>query len=271
MAKKRAKGEIRFKIHGLPTDGGGKLVDAEVFARKVNQIVKALETADVEANGAEQHRYLISELKIGSAQIGFREVVRSTRGGRPEHSSIAALLDCTKAVSRSNFTAAVRYGELVEHVQKLSAGAADTFAYMEMGVPDDTPIRVDDFLNDQAKTLLKERAATVEKIAYYRGHAREAFDGTIKEADLRGDLPSVKLILTAGGKEIDCICKRMTVEHIREALDRRVWAEGIAIYTGKSQLPSRVELDKIVPLSSEADLSKWRGSLTPFTLSDWEQ
>lgn len=245
-------------------------MDAEVFARKVNAIVKALETADVEANGAEQHRYLISELKIGSAQIGFREVVKSTRA-RPDHSSIATLLNCTKAVSRSNFSVASKYGDLVEAVQRISAGADEQFAYIEMGIPDDTPIRVDEFLHSQAKAVLKERAATVAQIVHYRGQAREAFDGTIKEADLRGDLPSVKLILTAGGKEIDCICKRLTVDEIRAALDRRVWAEGIAVYNGRNALPSRVEIDKLDVLSSDADLSKWRGSLTPFALSDWEQ
>ena len=269
MAKKRAKGEIRFKIHGLPTDGGGKLVDAEVFARKVNAIVKALEAADEEANGAQQHRYLISELKIGSAQIGIREEARSTRT-RPEHSSIATLLDCTKAVSRSNYAAAVRYGDVLEAVQRISAGADDQFAYIEMGAPDDTPIRVDDFLYDQAKLMLKERASAVESIVYYRGHAREAFDGTIKAADLRGELPRVKLILTAGGKEIDCICKRLTDDQVREALNRRVWAEGIAVYNGKSALPSRIEIDKIAPLSADSDLTKWRGSLTAVPVTDWE-
>lgn len=123
---------------------------------------------------------------------------------------------------------------------------------------------------EQARSVIKERAARVEQVVYYRGHAREAFDGTIKAADLRGDLPRVTLILTAGGKEIDCICKRLTIDEIRVALDRRVWAEGIAVYSGKSALPSRVEIDKINLLSSEADLSKWRGSMTPFPLSEWE-
>lgn len=268
MAKKRTKGEIRFKIHGLQTDGGGKLVDAELFARKVNQIVKALGAADVEANGAERHRYLISDLKIGSAQIGFREVAKSTRAA-PEFSSIAALLDCTKAVSRSNFATASRYGEIVDAVRLISAGADDEYSYIEMGPPDDTPIRVDEFLHQQAKDVLKERAAALEKIVYYRGQAREAFDGVIKEVDLRGDLPRVKLVLTAGNKEIDCICKRLTVDQIRNALDRRVWAEGIAVYNGKNPLPSRVEIDKL-DLLADADLSKWSGALEPFTLSDWE-
>lgn len=139
-----------------------------------------------------------------------------------------------------------------------------------MGPPDDTPIRVDDFLYEQAKAVIKERAAAVERIVYYRGQAREAFDGTIKEADLRGDLPRVKLILTAGGKEIDCICKRLTVDEIRDALDRRVWAEGIAVYNGKNPLPSRMEIDKVSLLAGDPDLSRWRGALTPFEPSEWE-
>jgi hypothetical protein len=54
-------------------------VEADVFARKIRNVVTALKKADRVANGkgALPHAYFVSELKTGSAVVGLTEVPKA--------------------------------------------------------------------------------------------------------------------------------------------------------------------------------------------------
>jgi hypothetical protein len=78
--------------------------------------------------------------------------------------------------------------------------------------------------------------------------------------DLRGALPEVKLILIAGGKELDSVFRDIDIEHIRGALNRRVRVEGIAFYDGRAGLPSCIEGTSINLINEPGDFTRWRGA-----------
>jgi hypothetical protein len=105
---------------------------------------------------------------------------------------------------------------------------------------------------------------------WYKGTAHGEFDGEVRAVDLRGALPELKLILTAGGKQIDCVCRAIDIETIRMALNRRVRMSGAAIYDGTSGLPRRLEVTSISCVPEAGDMSVWKGSFMPFEATDWD-
>lgn len=108
-----------------------------------------------------------------------------------------------------------------------------------------------------------------EQQHWFSGAAIGTFDGFLHFVDLRGALPEIKLTLSAGGKQIDCVCRDDDVETIRGSLNKRVRITGRAIYDGRSGLPRRVEVISIAPVGEPADFTKWRGSFEPFTAPEW--
>ena len=69
------------------------------------------------------------------------------------------------------------------------------------------------------------------------------------------------MILTAGGKEIDCIFKRDDIPVLRENFERRAHVEAVAHYDGENLLPVRLDVKRITPISIDPDLDRWRGAL----------
>jgi hypothetical protein len=69
-----------------------------------------------------------------------------------------------------------------------------------------------------------------------------------------------KLILSAGGREIDCVMNKDCVPEARGSFDKRVVIEGTAHYDGVSQLTSRIDVRTIRIISDKADLLRWRGA-----------
>lgn len=122
--------------------------------------------------------------------------------------------------------------------------------------------------NQQKPTMLTYDHQLERK--WYKGTADGSFDGTVKAADLRGALPQITLVLTAGGAQLECICRADDIETIRSALDRRARVYGRAIYDGTGGLPRRVEVRKIEVASDNRDFTRWRGAFEPFELEpDW--
>jgi hypothetical protein len=100
-----------------------------------------------------------------------------------------------------------------------------------------------------------------ESERHFEGIAHGVFDGVLKELDSRGVLVRGKLILTAGGKEIDCIFKRDDIPILRENFERRARVEAVAHYDGENVLPARLDVKRITPINTNHDLGRWRGAL----------
>lgn len=263
-----ARGHVRLRIHGAH----GGAVSAAVFARKLGTLVKALKAADTVANGRVLHDYEIADLKPTSALVDLKEIpIPQFEKLASSTSAVPVLAECITAIQTGDVEATTTFGRCTDLIAALAVGAEKSFGYGELWVKPEDPVRVDTLLDDLAKTVIKAGRAKPEAAAtWFKGFAYGAFDGQVKEVDLRGAMPQVKLILSAGGKEIDCIFREFDIQQIKNVLDQRVRVEGKAIYDGKSGLPRRVEINAISAISSDVDFSKWRGSFEPFTPQDWD-
>jgi hypothetical protein len=161
----------------------------------------------------------------------------------------------------------MKFDGCVEQLGRLSRGSGKLFSHADLVVTGYDPVRVDDFFEAQVSRALSsaDTAATA-----FSGESFVAFDGEIKEVDLRGSVPRLKLILTAGRREIDCIYPNATVEELRLYLDRRVVVSGFGFFDGVSGLPIRLRIQSIVPVKKNGDVSRWRGTFTPFAIEEWE-
>ena len=99
---------------------------------------------------------------------------------------------------------------------------------------------------------------------YFSGVAIGEFEGILDYVDLRGSLPAIKLANMIGGSQIDCVCRNVDVEKIRQALKKRAVVTGRAIYDGSGPLPRRVEVFDIKLRNPADDFSRWKGSITNF-------
>lgn len=265
--------EITFTIRALDDAGGsdGKPVPADVFARKMQEILDALKEADRSVNSGVRHEFVITDLKKGSAEVTFAERPLPAFADVPVASSTVALNDCIGAIYRDDIASARRYDGVVQRVLRMSSGAGDKYAFIEVSKSRAVPYRADRSFHDQALRISEELKITTEKRVpkLFRGSVTEGFDGSILEVDLRSKVRRCKLVLSDGTKEIDCDFVDFTTDEIREVLDCRVWAEGIAIYNGESGLPVRFEIRTVRPIKPQGDITKWRGAVEVRDGNDW--
>jgi hypothetical protein len=252
--------EAVFVVHGLHVDA--RSVRADVFARKLQTLIGGLRDADRFANGKPGFVYMISALGTGSASVTIRQKQRSH--GRPQHSGIAVYEEVASAIYNGDRSIA-RYPErLVYRVQQLSQGVLRSFSHAELAFADDNVIRIDDFMERQSEAahnvLLSGPEAPPDR--FYRGRAIGSFDGQLEEIDNRGLILRGKLILSAGGVEIDCVMNKDRVPEARDAFDKRVIIDGTAHYDGDQQLPTRIDVATIRIVGDRPDLLRWRGAFT---------
>ncbi|MDG5496967.1 MULTISPECIES: hypothetical protein [Azospirillaceae] len=264
MADQLQSGQIKLRVHGAPDTNSR--VRAAVFARQLAALVKALETADRIANGGMRFDYVIAELKNESASATLTEVVMSKR---PRQKSGADVLGATIAgIGDLDRAVLEQYGACLPHIAAIARGVAEEFSHTDLSIGGFKPFRVDDFFLKQV--VRAQTIATPKPQRLYRGVAIGTFDGTIKEVDLRGDTPRLKLILRAGGREIDCVYVGATSEQIREILDRRVSVEGRAHYNGTSGLPERIEILHYKEVKPRPDMLRWQGRFNNLIAADWD-
>jgi hypothetical protein len=271
------RGEIRFRVHG--PDTATDEVTAAVFSRQLGTLYRALRAADRAINGRLIHDYVIANLSTSTPTALLSErPIRKFRDHLPiSHSGIDALADCIDAITVGAEERANRYQSCVKQVAKFAR-----IGYSELWTGEESVFRVDPFLTERAKAIVESRPMVeyatpplltheaVQQRQWYKGAADGSFDGTVKVADMRGALPLITLVLTAGGAEIECVCRESDKDDIRSALDRRARVHGRAIYDGTSGLPRRVEVRKIEVVNGNRDFTRWRGAFEPFDLeADW--
>jgi len=247
--------EITLDLHGLDADN--RIVRASVFAQKFRQLLAALGIADKLANGKPGFDYVITELRIGSASVTVREKQR--RRERPSFSSIRYFEDTASAVYNGDRTLERLPPGLVRSVQKLSNGVEKKFSHAEIAFADNV-IRIEDFLQHQAEVAYE--LATLPELKrsnqFYRGIANGSFDGILKEIDARGTMLRGKLVLSAGGLEIDCVMNKERVRQAGESFDKRVIVQGAAHYDGVSQISARIDVREIKIIGDAGNLLRWR-------------
>ncbi|MCJ2063507.1 hypothetical protein MKK63_12400 [Methylobacterium sp. J-088] len=249
--------EATLTIHGLQAHN--EAVDGEVFAEKLKAFLTALAIADVSANGARRHRYMISALAKNTATASFREHLVSN--GPPPLSSVDYYRDGLGKIQRGDPSAKDLPKNFVKQVALLNRGVGKNFDFGEIKFSKSDIVRIDDLMRHQAVTLLNqiERAEKSTR-SYYKGQAFVNFDGVLKAVDLRGEIKTAYLILTAGGRQIDCVITNLDSEQLRDALDKRAIIGGLALYRGDSGLPSRIDVRAARVITEKRNLSRWRGA-----------
>jgi hypothetical protein len=257
-------GELTFSLYGVDPDNG--LVRADVFAHKLLTFLDILKISDKQQNEKSCHEYLIVSLESGSAKASLRErPVRYKKQRRIPGSSVRSAAATVSAVAEGRALGPdqIPY-RILRGLESLTKDAGTTFAHGEIQFEAAEVIRIDDYLAQRTAQLLRrlrDEQETAPK--YFIGTAYTGFDGVLKELDARGQLLRGKLILTAGGKEIDCIFDRqeIPIEKLRIVFDSRARIEGLASYSGDSPLPERVRVKQVAPIKVGADLLKWKGAL----------
>lgn len=269
MATILKTGKAVITIHATREDGvPDQFVSAALFKLKLSAFLAALKEADVEMNAVQRRSFYVSRLTTGSAEIELRE---STPDVNPQSSAFSALSGCAQAINDGDIVRLKKRPRSVQRIGNLSSGAGKKFSHITFSLDEQPPIRIDCFFNRQAKRMRLEINDDAVDTPFYRGVSEEVFDGVVKEIDLRGRAPLCKLILSGSGMEIDCTFYNFTTEGIREALDRRAWVSGKAIYDGLSGLPARLEITSLQPIGATGDPRRWLGSLKPYEEEDWTE
>jgi hypothetical protein len=249
-----------------------ELVSAAVFAAKLTSLIKAIQQADRAINhGVIVHDYKIAKLKSSSPTVLLSEVPLPKFEDRYDiEPAIPAMGACLEAVIAGETDRARQFGNCAAVLSRLAAGSVKTFGYAEVWTGPKQVYRVDSFLHDRATAVV--HPAKVHEAAndqWFKGAVFGSFDGEVRVVDTRGELPEIKLILSAGHQEIDCVCRADQIELVAASINKRVRIFGRAIYDGTSGLPRRVEVSNFEPVASGVEFSKWKGAFRPFEPSPW--
>tara|TARA_R110000787_G_scaffold137458_10_gene250479 strand:+ start:13129 stop:13938 length:810 start_codon:yes stop_codon:yes gene_type:complete len=251
--------QIEIKLFGLQLEGSGD-VRADVFAKKLGSLVKALKAADRQCHGHKTYEYFITDLEYGSAYAAVAERPYSTRQV-PQQSSVRTIQTAAARVRDGQGIPKDTHPTIANVLAKLGNGAEKAFSHGEIGIKGqaDTVIRVDKFFDKKADRAFADFKSPSNVIGLFAGVAFGTFDGELKEVDLRGTVARAKLILNVGGKEIDCTCNSVSVDNLRDALNQRVTVSALAHYNGLDRLPEQIEIKRIDLLGQVGSLRKWRG------------
>lgn len=254
--------ELTLTLHGLDTFQHE--VDAMVFARKLAAFLRGIKHSDSAANGGKtRHKLLLTDLRKNTATASVREqmVVK----GPLAASGMAYYSRAVDAIYNKRPEARALPIVLLNDIVSLNRGAGHSFAFGELKSNLGQLIRIDDYLARTVESLIIERA-TADQVAEiaersFSGIAYGSYDGVLKAVDLRGDVKKGKLVLTAGGREIECTLNALTTPELQTALDSRVMAYGRAHYEKSSGLPVRLDVTKAEPVVAQpSNLAGWKGA-----------
>jgi len=250
-------GEITLTIHGLDADNGK--VRADAFIEKFRALLRSLKLADRQVNEKRSHEYVIVGLETASAHASLRE--KQIRTAVPA-SSVEYVSAVVEAVYNGDRNVQRFPKQIVAALKPLANGVGTRFSHGELKFPGGTVVRIDDYLEKQIdKAIRRTKGEATEEHRNFEGVAFETLDGIVKEMDARGSLVRGKLVLTVGGKELDCIFRTEDMEVLRTSFDKRARIEGIAHYDGVSLLPVRVDVRRIELIKEDGDLLKWKQAL----------
>ncbi len=252
MTRDRA---ISLTIHGLAVDQGS--VRADVFIEKMKALMESMRVADSHLNGRKSHHIIVTDLATASAHATLQE---RTSVKRAVLSASPFVGEALESVYRGDQRIDRFPLSLIEALAPLTKDVDKRFSHAEVDFGQNKVIRVDDFLARQIDRALRrmEGEDASDEVAF-QGTTLSTFDGIVMELDARGFLMRGKLVLTAGGKEIDCIFRRDDVEKLKESFNKRARVVATAHFDGTGKLPNRLDVRAVNPVKASADLGRWRG------------
>lgn len=104
-----------------------------------------------------------------------------------------------------------------------------------------------------------------EALKFFHGVAFGGFCGTFTKTDAPPGAGQVGLILSAGGRVLNCTVDASVAGTVDAAMGQRVWASGMAHYESHSGLPVKFDVISVEVRREGGDLTRWRGA---FKLSE---
>ena len=202
--------ELTPTLHGLKAFNED--VDGDVFVRKLGAFLRGIKHSDMAANGGKRrHKLLLTALSKNTATASVREQLMCP--GPSPHSGMAYFGKAVDAVYTGRPEARDMPLVVLRDIADLNRGVGRSFAFGEFKSNRGAIIRIDDYLDKKSRALIIEREGNKDdRVGGFKGIAYGSFDGMLKLVDLRGDVRRAVLILTAGGKEIDCTVNALTLE-----------------------------------------------------------
>jgi hypothetical protein len=255
--------KITFRVHGLEHQKDA--VDAAVFANKLAAFVRALSKSDKNGNGRKCLSFLISDLSMGSATASIVERQTSNKFP-PKASAIPAVHAALVSVYSGRAAELNGSANLIPDVRSMCTGISKAFSHIEVILDGNnaTAVRVDSFFKCQLRTATEQLALEQDKSRAkpFQGVSFGSLDGTLKAVDHRGVVKLAKLLLTAGGSEVECTYNEQLAAEVKPIFDNRAVVEGWAHYDGVSMLPSRFEIKTVRLLKEKPNLNRWKGAFT---------
>lgn len=250
---------LTLTIHGLPAFNED--VDGEVFARKFFKFMQALAAADFQANGSRCHKFLIDKLEKNTATAAVREQLSSPAGD--VHSGFDYFQRGVVAIYHNRPEARALPLRFVSYISEVTGGVGKTFAKGEIkrGANDDVAVRIDKTLAKNVATVLNDiKRLSLGRIQPFSGVANISLDGKVVTLEGRGLVDKAMVILTAGGREVECVVGRIPEERLREIWKKRCIVTGIGHYAEASKLPTYIEAVNIEPVPLGGSWAQWRGA-----------
>lgn len=249
--------QLYFKIYGPNLEYGYDKVNFEVLVKKFTLLEKALKDTSRLINGKEEFNYIVEELNIGSAELVLEEVPIDQTLFEIK-SGVTTFLEYASNINEGrekvfNFSDI----NLVKTFKDLCKGTGQSFSYAEFGDNSRIPtITINKPFLEKASLVY---LGLNNKYPNYKGEAYESFYGTLKEVDLRKEIPRAKLILKGVNVEIACFCKAISITKLRDSLNKPVSVLARSTYNGVDRLPTRLDLTEITIIKNAKPLSSWRG------------
>lgn len=249
--------ELTLTIHGLDIFNGD--VDGEVFARKFFKFMQGLAEADKATNGSRALSYLITDLARNTATARVREQITQRDTGA--RSGIEFYAAGVQAIYEDAPSARQLPRQLVKYVLDVTTDVGKGFARGEIKrTGSDNVIWIDEHLRKNAKSVLADiNRASSGALPFFAGTAHGSFDGTLRLLDALHGGERAVLVLTAGGKQIDCDISAVEPGTAGAAYKKRCVVFGTAHYDGQTGLPSTIVARMITPVEA-GDLKRWGGA-----------
>ena len=242
-----------------------RLIPASVFKRTFDAMFEALNAANKELGAPCE--IVIKDLKIGSNEAAFAEIPKRNAPPQARGQATAMVEKFAKAVVHGDFMVAQDHPKLARCLVKLGKAYDKGFSTEILFGPR-TPLTVDSLFQTQTKGLARAVKLVTPNTRYFAGTSYDSYQGVLGEIDYTGSVWKGQLILSPS-KIIECQFDRSKGEDAYNKFgNKRVEIMGLAIYTGESLLPARIEALKIKEIPAVTEPLSIKGVLAKEAIPD---
>ncbi len=257
--------EIRIVVQPSRPPGA---VPAAVFKKLFDAVYAALIAADREVHPkSASSAFLISYLSADPCEFGLLEMVKT--GGPGAVSSIALFRRCAARLYRSDYQILLQHRRLMRAFQRIAAALDPGFVVLVRY--HDTELPLDEFFRRQVGRVGLANETPPLTDTWFAGHVVSSFDGRLEAIDYRGAVWTGRLTLAGGETQIECVFDKSIGEDALNPFgNKEVSVTGLAIFTGDSPLPERVEVITVEERRRATAAMTIRGALAPAEIGELE-